>query len=285
MTLNPYQPTSDPNPNEPPQPIPNPYEQPMPNPYAPTSEPIQNLYQNPNEQASGRGPFGAPGYQNTSYGSQTPLTLGQAIQGLPNQYIKILTKPGAQSFAEEQGKADWGIIWIQLLFMGILATIIGFIKAALGTALTFSTSGGNAGATYAMMSSFAAGGASTFSIISVIIGFFVVVGVQYLLARGFGGTGDFKQQAYSYLLFSTPLNVIGYLLGLIPFFGFVASLALGIYGLVLNVFSIMAVHRLSGGKATAVVLIPIAAIILLLALCTFAFIALIYHAATTSPSY
>ncbi len=108
------QPPSGPNPYDPqptPPPLENPYAQPAQNPY---EQPAQNPYaQTPNMEFTG-----APGYpQGAAYGyapqQQTPLPLGQAIQGLPNQYIKVLTKPGAQSFAEEQSKADWGIIWMQ----------------------------------------------------------------------------------------------------------------------------------------------------------------------------
>ncbi|MGH2480943.1 MAG: hypothetical protein ACRDHW_14915, partial [Ktedonobacteraceae bacterium] len=64
-----------------------------------------------------------PGYQRDSpygYTPQRPRPPGQAIQELPTQYVKVLTKPGAQPFLEEQSKADWGVIWVQLLFLGLL---------------------------------------------------------------------------------------------------------------------------------------------------------------------
>ena len=115
----------------------------------------------------------------------------------------------------------------------------------------------------ALIGSVAAGSASVGSIISVIVGFFIVVGIQYLLAKAFKGTGDFKQQAYGYLLFYAPLTIISYILGLIPILGGIIGFALFIYEIVLNVFQIMAAHRLSGGKATAVVLIPYAVLFLL----------------------
>jgi Yip1 domain len=275
MSWNPNQPPSGPNPYDPQQPPP------MQNPYE--AQPGQNPY----EQPSGMGPFGAPGYQNTSYGSAppaTPLPLSQAIQGLPNQYIKILTKPGVQSFAEEQGKADWGIIWIQLLFLGLIGTIVALIETALGTAISYTNIGSGGASAYAATSSLFIGGASVGSIISVVIGFFITVGIQYLLAKAFGGNGDFKQQGYNYLLYTVPIGVVSNIAGLIPILGGVVAFGLGIYAIVLNVYSIMAVHRLSGGKATAVVLIPIAAAILLVLLCVGVLFAVIFHAATTTPS-
>src|SRR5215472_1779325 len=110
----------------------NPYGTPPPqNPYA-TPPPQQGPYGAPPPQ------YGTPPYQQGGYGyvppQQAPRPLGQAIQELPNQYIKVLTKPSAQSFFEEIGKADWGIVWIQLLVLAVIATILGLIRGAIGLA-------------------------------------------------------------------------------------------------------------------------------------------------------
>src|SRR6266487_6874024 len=82
----------------------------------------QNPYEGQGQPASGSDPhsgYGTPPPQYSTppnqqggygYGSvppqQAPRSIGQAIQELPNQYIRVLTKPSAQSFAEEMGKAD-----------------------------------------------------------------------------------------------------------------------------------------------------------------------------------
>src|SRR5215471_12408169 len=99
------------------------------NPYA-TPPPQQGPYGAPPPQ------YGTPPYQQGGYGyvppQQAPRPLGQAIQELPNQYIKVLTKPSAQSFFEEIGKADWGIVWIQLLVLAVIGTIFGLIRGAIG---------------------------------------------------------------------------------------------------------------------------------------------------------
>src|SRR6266702_2783760 len=71
----------------------------------------QNPYGTPPPQ------YGTPPNQQGGYGygypppQQAPRSIGQAIQELPNQYIRVLTKPSAQTFAEEMGKADWAMIW------------------------------------------------------------------------------------------------------------------------------------------------------------------------------
>jgi len=252
--------------------------------------PPQNPYGTPPPQD----PYGAPppqyGYppnQQSGYGygysppGQPPRSLGQAIQELPNQYIKILTKPSVQSFFEEMGKADWAIVWIQLIAIAIAGTIFGLIRGAIGLASNpFVTTGGfNLSVYQALIVS-----GSTFSFVSVPLSFFIVVGVQYLIAKAFQGQGNFLTQSYTTLLYQTPIYIASYVLGLIPILGGILGAALYIYGIVLNVYSIMAVHRLSGGRATAVVLIPIAVVFLLVFLCIIILAALfVVSSRTTTP--
>src|SRR5579884_1507947 len=98
------------------------------NPYAPPPAP-ENPYapQNPYAGASYGGGY-QQGQQAFGYEPPraTPLPLGQAIQQLPNQYIKILTHPSPQTFAEEIGKADWGIVWVQLIIYAVIAAFLSF---------------------------------------------------------------------------------------------------------------------------------------------------------------
>jgi len=244
-----------------------------------TPPPQQGPYGTPPPQ------YGTPPYQQGGYGyappQQAPRPIGQAIQELPNQYIKVLTKPSAQSFAEEMGKADWGMVWIQLLIWAVIGTILGLIRAAIGLAAASSFVSNNTFNPAAITALTVSG--STFSFIAVPVSFFIVVGIQYLLAKAFKGEGNFLTQGYTYLLFEVPIAIIGYLLAFIPILGLIASIALSIYGIVLNVFSIMAVHRLSGGKAAGVVLIPVAVLILLFLLCGFAIVAIIIAATRATP--
>lgn len=224
-----------------------------------------------------QGPYGAPVYQQPGYGygappPQAPLPLGEAIRQLPNQYIKVLTKPSAATFAEEQGKAAWDIVWIQLIIYAILAAVLGYL-AFLISPNPFATTGTNP-ISPGMLQTITLG--SSFGLIILVpIGFFISVGIYYLIARAFGGQGTFLAQSYNTLLYSVPIGIFSLLLRLIPVLGALAGFALGIYGIVLNVFSIMAVHRLSGGKATAVVLIPVAVAFVLACVLVIVFIAII----------
>ncbi len=222
-----------------------------------------------------QGPYGAPAYQQPGFGyipPQAPLPLGEAIRQLPNQYIKVLTKPSAATFAEEQGKAAWDIVWIQLIIYAILAAVLGYL-AFLISPNQFSTTGPNP-VSPGMVQAITLG-AGFGLIILVPIGFFISVGIYYLIARAFGGQGTFLAQSYNTLLYSVPIGILSLLLRLIPILGALAGFALGIYAIVLNIFSIMAVHRLSGGKATAVVLIPVAVAFVLACVLAIVFIAII----------
>ena len=258
----------------------NPYGTPPPqNPYAPQTP--QNPYATPQQ-------YGTPPYQQGGYGygyappQQAPRSIGQAIKDLPNQYIRVLTKPSRLTFEGEMGKADWAMVWIQLLIWAVVGTIIGLI----GSALRLATSSivGSGGANFNSILALTASG-NTFAFISVPITFFILVGIQYLLAKAFKGEGKFLTQGYTTLLFEVPIYVLSYLLGLIPILGGIAGFALLIYGWVLNVFAIMAVHRLSGGKASAVVFIPIAVLFLLVFLCVIVLAAIFVAAFRNGTQY
>jgi hypothetical protein len=186
-----------------------------------------------------------------------PLPLREAIKRLPRQYKNVLTKPGAATFAEEMGKAEWRMVWVQL--MGL--TVLGLIFLVVFYSIFFAIFGSflpSSFTTFLPPLWLLLVLVSLFSLVGVPAGFFLGQGITYLLAQAFGGQGSFLAQAYNALLIQTPITIISYILAFIPIVGSVGSL-IGIYVYVLEVFSLMAVHRLSGGKATAVVLIPVVA--------------------------
>src|SRR6266536_2510791 len=84
-----------------------------------------------------------------------------------------------------------------------------------------------------------------------------------LLARAFGGQGTFLQQCHSSLQIQVPLGIISKILALIPVVGRILNSILSLYGIGVQVVVIMAVHRLSRGKAIAVLLIPVVGIAVL----------------------
>jgi hypothetical protein len=255
----------------------NPYDSAEQNPYdqSPSATPSQqHPYDSPSSYSSPPPPTGQPGY---SYGSavspppyqpnyQAPqpssLPLGEAIRQLPQQYVRVLTKPSAATFAEEMGKAGWGIIWVQLIVFSVISAILSFLRSFTNPTVFGPATGTNA-ADLPAMQAFDRIFSLSF-IITTIIFFFIAVGISYLIAKAFGGQGTFKAQSYTQLLFQVPTGILSGVLLLVPFVGFIGSFFLFVYSIVLQIFSIMAVHRLSGGKASAVVLIPLAVVVVLL---------------------
>lgn len=245
-------------------------------------DPYASQYGNPQDPYS---PPPPPNYAYASYGygqglQATPLPLSEAIQQLPGQYWKVLSKPGAATFAEEAGKAEWGIILVQLFGVAIIGAILGTLSSAISRSSMQSLMNqlnANSGSSTTTAPPISAGSPASFviSLVGTLVFFFVAQGIYFGLARAFGGQGSFTAQAYSALLYQTPIGILSGLLGLIPILGGFASLALGIYGIVLSVFMIMGVHRLSGGKASAVILIPLGVLFLLICILFIAFFALL----------
>jgi hypothetical protein len=258
------QPDNPNNPNTGYGPPPNPYDAPQ-NPY---TNPPENPYTNPPENSYATPTYGPPGYQGSpGYyppPQSAPLPLGEAIRNLPNQYIKVTTKPGPMTFAEEMGKASWDIVWVQLIFYAIISTILSYLATLIsGTNLNTPTSGGTVNPALLQSIRSITLGITFGQIILIPLFFFIGMAIIYGLARAFGGQGTFLTQSYTYLLFDVPLGIVSSLIALIPIAGGFIAIAIGIYRIVLAIFSVMAVHRLSGGRATAVVLIPIGVALLL----------------------
>ncbi len=224
----------------------------------PPQQPPQYPYGPPQGQYGyGYAPPPGAGYGPPPFTPSTPLPLSEAIRQLPQQYIRVLTKPSAQTFAAEMGKAKWDIVWVQLIGYAVIATLLIFLST-LTNARIYNPSGlSGAGTSIDPVAiQVLVQRIILAEVILIPLGFFIAVGIYYLIAKAFGGEGRFLTQAYTTLLFQVPITILTLLLALIPFVGFIGSFV-GIYSIVLNVFSIMAVHRLSGGKATLVVLLPI----------------------------
>jgi hypothetical protein len=207
----------------------------------------------------------------------TPLPLAQAIRALPRQYFRAVTKPSVVTFSEEMGKASWNIVWVQLIGLGIITTLLDFLRILISP-LHFAVLG-----TFTLLTVIS-------PIITVPLTFFIAMGIAYGIAKAFGGRGTFLAQSYIALLPYVPFTILGQLLTLLnPFipppgslpltspavtstlilfivitlvlagFGF----ALLIYRVVVQVLGIMAVHRLTGGKAATVIIVPTAVILII----------------------
>lgn len=210
------------------------------------------------------GPYGAAPPQN-------PVPAG--LNGLIQKYINVTTKPGVASFWNELPTANWADVWLPLILLGVVQAIFGTIAGLYSpTDITVPSAAGGTRTIHI--------GAATHwgSIIGTPLGFFIGMGILFLFAKMFGGTGTFLQQSYASSLFYVPLGVAAAVLGLIPVLGGFAGFVLGIYEIVLNIFAIAASHRLSTGKATAMVLLPLAILLVVACIAVIALAALIASA-------
>jgi hypothetical protein len=219
----------------------------------------------------------------------TPLPLEQALRELPRQYMRVISHPSAETFAQELGKASWDIIWVQLLGLSVLYAIISFFTRLASSALlvsilpsTYRALAGSASIASSLLS-------SLIFLVLLVGSFFILQGLIYLLARAFKGQGSFLQQCYSSMLIYGPLLtllIICSIIGIIPFvsiLGLIVEIIALIYALVLLVFATMGSQRLQGGPASAAVLIPTGGL-LLLACCGVTILAAII-AASLNPTY
>jgi Yip1 domain len=204
-----------------------------------------------------QGGYGGPG-MGGGYGAPAPAPAG--INGLFQKWTNVTTRPGAASFANELPTANWSDVWISIIGLGVLTSITGFIGRLLYRS-AFSLAGVS-GLTadqqrlFSRMANQPPAGAFA-NIIGVPLGFFIGVGILFLVAKMFGGTGTFLRQAYAFALFVVPIDGVSAVVGLVPVLGWLVSFALFIYGIVLAVFAISASQRLDTGKSVAVLLIPL----------------------------
>jgi hypothetical protein len=188
---------------------------------------------------------------NQQYETQlpTPLPLGEAIRGLPGQYMKVLSRPSVRTFAEEKGKASWSVIWVQFVGLSIISAIL----LSIGLLISPPNFGSAVGGTGGLSSTSLLVTSIVFSSIVVIlltpVSFLLAGGILFLIARVFGGRGLYREQIYTTLLFGVPLVILSSLLSLIPGAGAWLLYVPHIYSVVLLVMAMMAVYQFGRGKA------------------------------------
>lgn len=229
-----------------------------------------------------QGFYGPPPYGFRAPAS-APLPLWEAIRHLPRQYWRVLTHPKAATFVEEQGKAAWNIVWIQLLILGIIQSLSILLLVFLEFFLLQAIAPSNSLPLFSQILPITAIVIVVGYLALVPLSFFIGSGILHLVAKAFGGQSTFLAYAYNYALIVMPISVLVILLSIIPCIGSFAGSAGWVYEIVLLIFMTMGVQRLSGGKATAVVLIPVGAGILLVVAIYVAYFVFIFSLISTIP--
>ncbi len=282
-------------------PTPGPYVSPVPQPpynpamgYAPPQQPYGA--------GSNYGHGGiAPDYYGNRYGDTllppppaTPLPLAEALRQLPGQYWRAISRPAGATFANEMGKAGWGIIWVQIVFYTLFITLLNIISRLIQAQRPVpatNTSSLSPATIQALQNftNFIVAITPYIELLYIPLSIFIGTGILFLLAKAFGGVGRFVQQLYCTLLFIVPLglivSILSLLLSLLPVGGSLLVILFALanisYEGVLMGFMLMPVHRISGGRAAGSVLILYG--IAFLIVCVFAFILAIIFAASIQP--
>ncbi len=197
------------------------------------------------------------------------------LQEMFNASLAVLRRPSVSTF-EEYERDNAGNAALYVIFGTVIAAILGaigffikrpYIEAQLRQAQAqLEQLGGNPAGVQAAFQAFSSPtsllGAVVGEVLWALIGFFIWVGLVYLVGRAFGGTGTFGQLAYDVSLFWVPLAVIRALMSLIAFgplavLAGLISLAVGIYNLILTFFGIQAGMNLPPNKAIIIMLLPL----------------------------
>jgi hypothetical protein len=189
-----------------------------------------------------------------------PFSFNQAVKGLPGTYWRVLRNPGKATFMQEMGHASWKVVWTQITFYAIIAAIFIFLfSLALFFLLRSLILSINPNVSLLDFTDIALATSIIGLFVALLfpIVFFIRVGITHLLARAFGGRGTILAQSYARLLIEMPIGLLSLICLLIPILGWFVITALSWYAAVLLVFAVMAVYRLNGFKATAVVFIPV----------------------------
>jgi hypothetical protein len=178
--------------------------------------------------------------------SNATAPFSKTLSHLPRHYFNALVKPSVATYTGARGNESWSLVWIQLLAWAILDALLGVLVNLITPPAT--------GSSFLRFFAYA----SSYGLVGVVpLLFFLLMGIVYLLARYFGGQGSFLEQCNTSLYIQAPLGILSKLLALIPVVGRILNTILSIYGIVLQVYVIIAVHRLSKGKAIATIVIPL----------------------------
>ena len=195
-----------------------------------------------------------------------------------NASMAVLRRPAVGTFEEyEKNNLQWATIYVAIA--AVVSAILGaiaftiqrpYIEQQLRNAET--QLGGQVDLTSALASR-SIGGAIFSGLLGTLIGFFVFLGLVYVIGRAFGGTGNFGELAFDMSLFWAPLMVVRALISIIAIGPLtiltgLVSVVIAIYNLYLTYLAIQSGMNLPKNKALYVILI-IFGIFLAIGVCVF----------------
>ena len=209
--------------------------------------------------------------------------------GMIQTWIAVLTKPGEEIFEQEQNspRASLSTALIWVVIAAVVTAVLGFVQSLLFTPSPqqmmdlFDQMNLPPESTAMVEQMFTGGMLAGLSGVGAFLGiiltpifFLIGTGIIHLLANMLRGQGDFGRFAYLSAAIQSPISIVTAFLGFIPVVGGCVVFLVSIYSLVLYYFAIKVSYRLTSGRAIAVILIPVLAVILLVICVIFAVAAL-----------
>lgn len=209
--------------------------------------------------------------------AQPQMEMAPAQQSFTDVWIRALTKPSIATYEDFLSRPGVSLgrafTWVFICsFVGSMFAFLGIILSGNLSNLGLDQSTGFTQGASLPFILFVCGVplSAAFSIIGLVI----VAGVSQLAARLLGGTGTFTELAYAFSAYLAPMSVLTSILGLIPFIKCL-NVILGIYGLVLNVIAVKAVHKFDWGRSVIASLAFVVVIVVIGACVAAAFLALL----------
>ncbi len=172
-----------------------------------------------------------------------------------NVWIDALFQPSIKTYEDLAHSPDAAgekpYLWMALsTLVGVTPVALLQLLCQLSSLLTLASPDGGAGAiagTIVLL--VVCFGLLVIPVALVALWFVIGTGVTHLLARAFGGKGTYRQLAYVFAAYAAPMGIAIMLLNMIPCVGPMIVFFLGIYGTVLSVIAVEAVHQIGWGAA------------------------------------
>lgn len=174
-------------------------------------------------------------------------------------WILVLTRPRESTFhalIEDPGATvARGALWVFLtsLIAYLIATALQFgqLMALMGSTEELEALGGIG----------AAGGLALLCLVPfvaglAVLGLMVSTAILQFVAGALGGVGTFRELFFASAAYTSPVTLIGSILGAIPIVGGCLALPLSLYSVYLNALAVKSVNRFGWGSTIITLIIP-----------------------------
>lgn len=174
-----------------------------------------------------------------------PPPVPAGLRNIWRKWLRVTTRPRVASFAAELPTANWPDIVASVLGLCVLTALIRVILGRESARTIWIPPWSDSGP-HLVLSGLLAG---AYDVAYSALGFVILSGLLFGIARLFGGKGTFLELAYMLALVEVPLGIVASLLWLVPLLYNILMWPQFIYELVLTTLAFAASQRFSFGEA------------------------------------